>query len=204
MYKFNSSISAARVIYRFFEDSRNSRISRANFERIFVTAYSEYALRALKAEAVDYLIKPINIAELQKAVLRAEDRINKKKGRADVWHLLQHFDKRTYGIDKIAIPVGDGLDFVQIQQIIRLAAKGSYTQLFCTGCPPILSSRPLKEYECLLPAHQFFRAHHSHIINLSFIRHYHRGEGGYVTMSDGSVIDISKRKKKQFLELFLH
>jgi two-component system LytT family response regulator len=130
-------------------------------------------------------------------VQKAEKRIYEKRSLQQI-----NFVNTQKASGKIAIPVNDGLQFISISHIIRLAAKGSYTQIFCEQNNTILSSRPLKDYEDILPPEIFFRAHHSHIINLSFVKHYVRGNGGYVTMIDGSAIDIAKRKKKEFLELF--
>lgn len=173
------------------------QVSYTGFEVVFTTAYNEYAIRAIKAHAVDYLLKPLNILELQDAVAHAEQCIRQKSG-TGIESLLSRLEDPK---KKLAIPVADGLQFLPVSQIIRLFARGSYTELF-TASGSVLSSRPLKEYEQKLPPSDFFRAHHSHIINLSCIRHYHRGDGGYVTMTDGSVIDISKRRRAAFLELF--
>jgi two-component system, LytTR family, response regulator len=104
--------------------------------------------------------------------------------------------------NKIAIPTSYGLEFIPLNQIISLAADGSYTSISLTGKNKILSTRHLKEYENLLPQSEFIRVHHSYIINLEHVKHYHRGEGGSVIMDDGSEIMISKRKKKDFLDRF--
>ncbi len=171
-------------------------------EIIFTTAYNEYCLQAIKASAVDYLLKPLNIAELQTAVERAEERIMKKNGLSHFYQLFSNLDQQQNHTGKIAVPVNDGLHFISIGNIIRMEASGSYTQIFCTDNTSVLSSKSLKEYEDILPTQTFFRVHHSHIINLSFIRQYHRGDGGYVTMTDGSAVDIAKRKRKDFLDIF--
>lgn len=168
-------------------------------EVIFITAYQEYALNAIKAQALDYLLKPLNIQELQQAVHKATARIRERTITGNMQTLISRLDQPEA---RLAIPVADGLRFLPLAQIIRLSAKGSYTEIYVHQ-QHILSSRPLKDYEDRLPASSFFRAHHSHIINLSFISYYHRGDGGYVTLSDGSVIDISKRRKKEFLDRFL-
>jgi two-component system, LytTR family, response regulator len=171
----------------------------ADLAVIFITAHNDYAINAIKVHALDYLLKPINIAELQQAVQHAVRHIDKQGKAAGIQPLLDHLDRPE---PKLVVPVADGLHFIPLAQIVRLSARGSYTEIHSNTGDHILSSRSLKEYEDRLPAAGFFRAHHSHIINLSFIRHYHRGDGGYVTMTDGSVIDISKRKKKDFLDLF--
>ncbi|MBS1780814.1 MAG: response regulator transcription factor [Bacteroidetes bacterium] len=183
--------------FMLFENVKN-----ISFEVIFVTAYSEYSLNAIKVSAIDYLLKPINISELQLAVQKAEERILEKRGFYNVQTIVNELTQKTVTTDTIAVPVNDGLRFIALNNIIRMKAEGSYTQIFCLDKTSILSSKPIKDYEELLPSIQFFRVHHSHVINLSLIKHYHRGDGGYVTMVDGSVVDISKRRKKDFLGLF--
>ncbi|MBL7683917.1 MAG: response regulator transcription factor [Flavipsychrobacter sp.] len=170
------------------------------FEIIFTTAYEQYAIKAIKNNAADYLLKPLNILELQQAVTKAAKRIQEKKPSETQSSTISNNIKHQPS--SLAIPVNDGLEFVPINSILYLTAKGSYTQIFCNDKCTVLSSKPLKDYEYLLPKHQFFRTHHSNIINLSYVKHYHRGDGGYVTMTNGSNIDISKRKKKDFLDLF--
>ena len=168
---------------------------------VFITAYNEYALQAIKANALDYLLKPINIRELQQSVAKVRD----KMGTAPQQNIQKLFDElhRKYNSEgKIAVPVNTGLKFLPVKTIIRLQAEGAYTRIFSENEAYVLSSRPLGHYEQLLPNRLFFRAHHSHIINLGYIKEYHRGEGGYVVMSDGVAIDISKRRKKSFLDLF--
>ncbi len=171
-------------------------------EIIFTTAYNEYALQAIKADAIDYILKPINISELQTAVQRATERILDKRNLDAARALLKHNRFANAHPGKIAIPDNEGLRFIDIEHIIYLEAKGTYTELFCKDGNKYLSSKPLKEYESMLPPDQFFRAHHSYIIHLKYIQNYHKGNGGYVTMTEGSVIDIAKRKKRRFLEIF--
>lgn len=173
-----------------------------DFEVIFTAENNGHALNAIRANALDYLLKPLIIPELQRAVQKAIDRVNEKMARQKADTLLRQISRANNIAGKIAVPVNDGLHFINTNQIVRLEANGSYTKICCADKTSMLSSRPLRDYEELLDSTRFFRAHHSHIINLSHIVHYHRGEGGYVTMADGSVIDISKRKKKDFLDIF--
>ncbi|RYD58325.1 MAG: response regulator transcription factor [Sphingobacteriales bacterium] len=178
-----------------------SQIKDISFEVIFITAYNEYALQAIKANALDYLLKPVNIRELQAAIAKAEEKITSKEKKLDIKALVYQLTHTESAPSRIAVPVTDGLKFIFLNEITRLEAEGSYTRIFCDTAT-MLSSKPLKDYEDILPTETFFRAHHSHIININRIKHYHRGDGGYVTMTDGSVIDISKRRKKSFLGLF--
>jgi two-component system, LytTR family, response regulator len=180
-----------------------NQIQGFHLEVVFTTGYSEYALPAIKASAVDYLLKPLDIYELQQAVIKAEARIHQRLNFYNVkaMHMAPPKQPKVKP-DTIAVPVHDGLQFVAVNNILRVAASGSYTLIYCSGNICITSTRSLREYEDMLPACQFFRVHNSHIVNLSYIMYYHRGDGGYVTMCDGSVVFISKRKKKDFLDLF--
>lgn len=173
------------------------------FEVIFITAHDSYAIQAIKSNAVDYLLKPVSIEELQLAVGKASAKLGNSKRSGNLMEMIDAIEARMFKQQtKIAIPTGYGLEFIQLNNIVSLAADGSYSNITLTGRNKILSTRNLKEYEKLLPASEFIRVHHSHIINLEHVRHYHRGEGGSVIMDDGSEIMISKRKKKDFLDRF--
>ncbi len=174
----------------------------ANFEVIFITAHDEHALRAIKVSALDFLLKPINISELQQAVQKATVKLTQKREQNHLKVLIENLNQNLGGQSKIAVPIAQGLRFIQVDHIIRLEADGNYTHLHLLNNKRILSTRHLKEYEELLSANAFFRAHHSHLINLDHIVKYHRGEGGSVSMIDQSEVPVAKRRKKAFLELF--
>lgn len=171
-------------------------------ELIFTTAYSEYAIKAIKMQAIDYLLKPINILELQNAINKVQDKIMtaEKSDNSSLQYINKNAEHRYK--DKIGISVNGGLEFLLFTDIIHLTAKGSYTSIYCKDNKTILSSHSLKEYEDLLPTEFFFRTHHSHIVNLLHIKHFHRGDGGYIIMNDNSEIALSRRKRKDFLSLF--
>lgn len=173
------------------------------FEIIFITAYNQYAIRAIRICALDYLLKPLSINELKQAVERATARKAAKVSAEQYDILLQNLhqtQKQEHG--KLAIPTSFGFEFLEMKDIIALEADGGYTTFRLAGGKKIVSTRNLKEYEELLPETIFFRAHHSFIINLHHIRNYHKGDGGYVVMSDMSTVDISKRNKKEFMQRF--
>lgn len=174
-----------------------------DFEIIFVTAYDKYGIEAIRANALDYLLKPVSIEELKRAVAKARLRIEQKQTAGNIRSLIKLMDEKMNPSNKISIPVGDGLIFVSPPEIVCLVADGSYTRLVLNDHRKLLSSRNLKEYEDLLPTTSFIRVHHSNIINLEHVKQYHRGEGGHVVMSDGTEIMISKRKKKDFLDRFI-
>lgn len=169
-----------------------------NFDVIFTTAHSHHAIKAIKFSALDYLLKPIDIDELRAAV----DKVSQKKSQVqqhnNIEFLLQNA-KGTKKFDKIALPTTDGFVFVNINEIVRCEASGSYTLFYFDKKESLLVCKNLKEYEDLLSDMNFFRVHHSHLINLSGIQRYIRGDGGQVVMQDGSVIEVARRKKEQFL-----
>ena len=172
------------------------------FEVIFTTAHDLYAINAIKYAALDYLMKPINIKELQDAVNRATKVISKKENTLSTKKIdvlksnLKLEDKR---FTKIALPSSEGIDFIKADFIIRAEAERSYSNFYLENGKKVLVSKPLKEYEELLEQCNFFRVHKSHMINLNHIEKYIKGKGGYVIMKDGSHVDVSVRKKEDLL-----
>jgi two-component system LytT family response regulator len=176
-----------------------TKIKEINFEVIFTTAYSEYAIKAFKFSAIDYLLKPIDIEELKAALLKVEKKINGNiSGR-----LKQMMDNLKGGNAenfKLALPTADGLLFIKVNDIVYCEASSNYTQIFMMDGKKYLVSRTLKEYEDMLSESNFFRIHHSYLINLNRVKKYVRGEGGYVLMQNDTSLDVSKRKKEAFLD----
>ena len=173
-----------------------------DFEVIFVTAFDKYMLQALKYSALDYLLKPVNIEELKAAVKHAEARINKNSINQQLTVLLENFKKQESGLKKIAVPTADGFDFILIEDITRCEAQGPYTRIFIKDSKSILVSKPLKEYETLLPDNIFLRIHNSHLVSLNYIKKYNRGRGGYIEMDDGTMLEVATRRKDEFLSRF--
>lgn len=177
------------------------RFKTISFAVIFTTAYEQYAIQAIRACALDFLLKPLDITEVRAAIEKATRNLAQKQDNIAIAQLLSNLNNKKSSHNKLAVPTRDGLDFITLEDIIRLEAESNYTIIYLDH-HKLVSTRHLKEYEDILPGGQFFRAHHSHIINLSHVVAYHKGEGGYVKMSDGSTVDIAKRKKKDFLALF--
>lgn len=174
------------------------KVAGSNFHVIFTTAFENYALKALKLSAVDYLLKPINHEELVAAVNKVESLLLKEYPNKNFELLLQNLQNNT-GRHKIALPSSDGLTFINVHDIIRCQADGSYTHFFFKEHKKILVSKKIKEYEELLGPYNFVRIHHSHLVNLNEVTKYVRGDGGYVVMSDGQTVYVSKRKKEDFM-----
>jgi two-component system LytT family response regulator len=169
-----------------------------DFQLIFVTAYDHYAIKAIRYCAIDYLVKPADIDELKAAVLKAVENKNKLSTATQLDVLHEYIKKKQH--KRIPIPTAEGLQFINVEDIIYLLASNNYTNIFLEKAQKILVSRTLKEFEDLLPSEHFIRIHHSSIINSAFIVKYIRGEGGQVIMKDGTTLDVSKRKKTEFLQ----
>jgi len=169
------------------------------FRVIFTTAYDQYALKAIRLSALDYLLKPIHIKELILAVNKAEQHFQSESYAKSYHQLIQHIRNPNQPNPKIALPTNDGLIFLTVDQIVRCQADGNYTKIVYNQTKEILTSRKLKEFEGMLEGYNFCRVHNSHLINLSYLSEYKRGEGGTAIMADGSKITISRRRKDDFL-----
>lgn len=176
------------------------KLGKIKFSVIFTTAYDQYALQALKASAVDYLLKPIDMEELEGAVAKARALRQHLQlpDYAPLEQLFHHLHQAQQ--PRIAVPNSEGLVFVLVADIIRLESDGNYTTIFLAKGPKMLVSRNIGELEAQLSGHPFCRVHHSHLIHLDHLRRYLRLDGGYAEMSDGSRVEISRRKKDEFLE----
>lgn len=180
-----------------------NQLQPVNFQIIFVTAFDNYAIRAFKYSAVDYLLKPVDIDDLCAAVERVSQKIQGKSFIDQMQVLLYNVETFHLSQQKMAVPTLTGLIFVAIRDIMRFEAKGSYTTIYLNNGEQIMATRNIKEYEDLLPAVIFCRIHNSHIINLHKIQKYHKGRGGYVIMEDGSSIEVASRRREEFLRRLL-
>ncbi|HEY8957003.1 LytTR family DNA-binding domain-containing protein [Chitinophaga sp.] len=171
-----------------------------DFHLIFTTAYNQYAIKAIRYAAFDYLLKPVDIDELRSAVERVKEQ-SQEHTEEKLRVLQQNLDTRPL-LGKIAIPTLDGLLFFTITDIVYLEAKSNYTAIHFANHPSLLASRTMKDFEELLPADLFFRTHHSYIINLRYIKRYIRGEGGQIELENGAYVTVARRKKEELLKKF--
>lgn len=171
------------------------------FEVIFVTSYEKYAIKAFKCSAVDYLLKPVQIEELQKALakLQKPQKAENYKIRQDA--LAQNFKNPQQNPKKIIIPTSDKYLIVSPDEILRCQSDNYYTRIFFTDGTSTIVSKTLKEYELLLEDIGFIRVHNSHLVNSKNIRSYVITDGGFLIMSDNTEIPFSRRKKSSVLTL---
>jgi len=177
------------------------QLQERNFELIFTTAYDQYAIQAIRFSALDYLVKPIEIASLKEAVGKARARRQKEIPNQRIETLLYNLVHEKNQQSRIAIPSQDAIQFIQLEDIIFLEAESNYTSIHLKDEARILVAKTLKDFEDLLPTTHFFRIHHSFIINKNHMRKYLKGDGGQVLMSNGKTIDVSRRKKEEFLRM---
>jgi len=175
------------------------RFKEPAFDIIFTTAYDKYALNAIKASALDYLIKPVSSKDLENVIRKHQKKKSGDLGK-QIATLMQHYSGDIQKRKSLALPSLSGLELVNIDEIIRLQSEGSYTFFFLKDLKKITVSKGMKQYEELLCENGFMRIHHSHIVNLNQIRKYVKGEGGYLVMSDGSEALVSRLLKDELLK----
>lgn len=171
-----------------------------NFEVIFTTAHNHYAMQAIKFSALDFLLKPFGVDDMREALGRLQQKINSTDANEQFKILFENLKKMNNPSKKLALPTLNGINFVPIQEIIRCESDVNYTTFYLTNKNKIVVAKTLKEFEEMLDGYNFFRVHNSHLINLSHIKNYVKGEGGIVTMVDDSSVDVSRRRKEEFLK----
>ena len=169
------------------------------FEVIFTTAFEFYAVQAFKFSAMDYLLKPIDEDDFRLAIDKVSTKLEAKDFSKKITALLNNISKTDIQ-KKITIPTVDGLEFLEVSDIVRCEADINYTTIFTKDRHKLMVSKTLKYFEALLVNCNFFRVHNSHLINLDYIKKYSKGKGGYVTLTDDSVIEVSTRRKDDFLK----
>jgi len=178
-------------------------LSNKDFHLIFTTAYDQYAIKAIKYSAFDYLLKPVDIEELKSTIKRILQESADPNTQQKLDALKENVHPK-YNFSKLAIPTMDGLLFFNINDIIQLDAHSNYTTIYFVNHPKLIASRTLKEFEEILPQDIFFRTHHSHIINLNYIKRYIKGDGGQIELLNGNYVEVARRKKEEFLKVTGH
>ncbi len=170
-----------------------------NFEIIFTTAYDQYAVKAFRLSAIDYLLKPIDLEELREALQKVAEKKRFEQSQQKISALKENLNNV---LKKLALPTGEGFIFVEISSILRCEASGNYSQFYFIDGSKILVSKTLKTFEEILDDFNFFRINRSNIINLSHIKKYGRQKNATITMTDGNVLTLSERRKDDFLKRF--
>jgi two-component system, LytTR family, response regulator len=177
------------------------RVQGFKFELIFATASDQHAIRAIKYSACDYLLKPIDVEELQHAVSKViARRRSTPPDMENLQFLIQQLKRSDDNFAKITLPTGTAYEVVNLKDIVRLEADGSYTYFYLTNHRKLMVTASLKHYEDILPETEFLRVHHHNLINMNHVVRFIKEDGGYAVMSDDSKVEISRRKKDAFME----
>lgn len=168
---------------------------------VFITAHEEYALKAFRFSALDYLLKPVDPEELRKVTEKIKKVLSTSDNFAHIDLLLENIRKKVDTFKRIALSTSDGIHLFDVSDIIRLESQDNYTKFYIKNNKPVLIAKTLKEYEDLLSGQGFERIHQSHLINLAYLKSYIKKDGGYAVMADNSNLPISQRKKDRLQEL---
>ncbi|WP_018342337.1 LytR/AlgR family response regulator transcription factor [Cytophaga aurantiaca] len=171
------------------------------FQIIFTTAYDEYAIKAFKFSAIDYLLKPVDHEDLIQAVQKINVQDVQSSLKENMELLLESMKGIKTSNKRIALNSVDKVQVVNVDDIIQCESQKNYTLFYLTNKKQVLVTRTLKEFEDMLEADNFLRVHHSHLINVKHLKEYIKTDGGYAVMSDGSQVPVSVRKKEQLLSL---
>ncbi len=166
---------------------------------VFITAFNDFAVKAFRYSAIDYLLKPTSSNLLMDAVNKVKEKMPGIQFKKQIDHLMQLSSTKQF--DRIVLPSTEGLIFVQIEQIRRMEADGSYTKVYTLNGEVNTVSKSLKEFETLLASPPFCRIHQSHLINLKCVKKFLREDGGYALMDDGSKVMVARRRKDYFIKL---
>jgi two-component system LytT family response regulator len=177
------------------------QIAAVNFKVVFITAYEEYAIKAFKFSALDYILKPFDEEELIAAIMKAEESLQLKNIGLNLSAFYENLNSKTTETKKLVLKTNDHIYAINVKDILRCEAEGNYTNFILNDGRKIMVSKILKEYDDLLSVHNFFRPHQSHLINMGYFESYKKADGGYIIMKDKSMIPVSIRKKDEFMKL---
>lgn len=173
-------------------------LDQINFAIIFTTAFDQFAAKAFRISAIDYLLKPIDVNDLKEAVKKAAEKILQKSGTDNIVNLLQNIKKPEVN-QRIAVPGREGYEFIEAAKIIYAQAEGSYTHVFLNDKRKLIISKTLSDIEELLSPEHFQRIHHSTLVNLSHVTHLFKTDGGFVVLDNGEKLVVSKSKKESLM-----
>ncbi len=169
------------------------KLEQRNFNLIFTTAYDQFAIKAFKFNAIDYLLKPIDTDELKAAVKKAES--SQISNSSNIDNLINNINTAEKKEQQIILSTAEGIHIIKVKNIIRCQADDYYTNFFLNDGRRIMISKTLKEHEELLSEYNFIRPHRSHLVNIAYIKKYVKSDGGYIVLANGTKIPVSRRKK---------
>ena len=177
------------------------KLNDINFKVVFVTAYDSYAIKAFKFNALDYLLKPVKTDLLSEALEKVEKAVNKNYiTQEDLKLFLDNYSKNDED-RTIVINEANKISYIPVKEITKLKGEGNYTKFYLNNGRELTVSKTLKIYQELLPEALFYRVNQSYIININFVKEYHKEDGGYIILNDGSNIGLSRRRKDYFLKM---
>jgi len=176
------------------------RLDSVSFKIIFITAFEEYAIKAFKFSALDYIIKPVDPNELVSGIAKATQTVEKEKFSLQLEAFMANINNMAREVKKIVLKTTDNIYVINVQDIIRCESDRNYTNFYLNDGKKLMVSVTLKEYDDLLKPYSFFRVHQSHLVNLNHIDRYEKGGGGSLVMKDGSTVSVSFRKKEKLLK----
>jgi len=174
-------------------------LGQVDFEVVFVTAFDQYALQAIKCCALDYLLKPVNILELKSAVEKVKLRLQEKGQNVRLQALQENLKNNETGTSLLALPTAEQVQFVKLEEVVRCKGDNNYTQVHLTNGQTVLVSRTLKEYDDLLTDKGFVRVHQSHLVNRQHVLKFVKSDGGYLVLKNGDTITVSRQRKEAVL-----
>ncbi len=177
---------------------RNGKIDQ---QIVFITAFEQYAIKAFRFSALDYLLKPVDPEDLKQVTDKIVQAVIKNTSNENVGILLENIRKKTEEFKRIVLSNSDGTHVFEVSDIIRCESEDNYTKFFIINHKPVLISKTLKEYEELLSPHGFERVHQSHLINMAYVKAFNKSEGLFIEMNDLSKVPVSIRKKDKFQNL---
>lgn len=170
-----------------------------NFHLIITTSEDKFAMQAIRYSALDFLLKPVNEKELKNAIIRVDDKLAlPKKTQIDL--LQQSLKQRGQTLKKIAIPVSDGIELINLEDILFFESDGNYSTIHLKNEKNILVSKPIGKFEEMIGDNIFFRVHSSYLVNLNFIKKYSRSDGGYVVLENGKSLSVARNRKEELVE----
>ena len=178
------------------------KLAPVHFDVIFTTAYDQFALDAIKSNALDYLLKPIDGEELTTSVQKVLQQRSQPITQTLLEQLFENLKGQNPSFPSVALPTMEGLEFVEIQDIVYCESSSNYTYIYAMSGDRILVSKTLKEVESMLEGNHFFRVHNSYLVHLIYVKKYVKGKGGYLVLKNGSEIPVARSRKEDLLKLF--